>query len=85
MTVMLVEVYLSEARLSSYPISSDSSFKLYRPFHDSVLKRFDIADSSLKKSYQYYFEHPKEFEAVYDAVIDSLSLREQKVKTGPPH
>lgn len=82
MTALLVDVYLAEARLSSYTIPNDSSFKLYRPFQDSLLKKMNISDSSVKKSYQYYFEHPKEFEMIYDAVIDTLSLREQKVKTG---
>lgn len=83
MTSMLVEVYLAEARLTSYPITNDSSFRLYKPFEESLFRKMGISDSTVSKSYRYYFEHPRELEAIYDAVIDSLSLREQKTRTSP--
>ena len=44
----------------------------------NFLRLVNLPDSSLKKTYQYYGDHPKEMEEVYDALIDSLSLREQR-------
>lgn len=74
----LVDIYLAEARLTLVGMPKDSALKLFRPHEEKLLRDRAMADSTLKKTYQYYFDHPKEMEAVYDAVIDTLSLREQR-------
>ena len=80
LTSFLVEVYLAEARVDNLLIARDSAIKIFIPFEKRLQEKYSLADSTLKKTYQYYLDHPKEMEAVYDAVIDSLSLREQRVK-----
>lgn len=74
----LVEVYLTEARLTQLPIGQDSTMRLFLAYEPELLKKFGLADSTVKRTYAYYANHPKELEAVYTAVIDTLSLREQK-------
>jgi hypothetical protein len=78
LTTFLIEMYLAEARADNLPISKDSAIKLFYPYEQKLMRKFQLADSSLKKTYQYYSDHPKEMEEVYDALIDSLSLREQR-------
>ena len=77
MTNCMIEVYLAEARLSSKIFIADSARHVFGPYEKQLLERKGISDSVLRKSYQYYLEHPDEMEAIMDAVIDSLSLREQ--------
>jgi len=48
-----------------------------------LLQAKGIPDSILKKTYSYYLAHPKELEQVYDAVIDTLVLRDQRIKKSP--
>jgi hypothetical protein len=43
------------------------------------MKRYGVSDSIVRLSYQYYFEHPKEFDRILEAAIDTLSLREQRM------
>jgi hypothetical protein len=74
----LVEIYLAEARFSQLPVNSDSTMRLFLAYEPELLKKFGIADSTLKSTYAYYVSHPKDLEEVYTAVIDTLSLREQK-------
>jgi hypothetical protein len=74
----LVEVYLTEARFSQLPVNADSTMRLYLAHEPELLKKFGMADSTLKNTYAYYVNHPKQLEEVYTAVIDTLSLREQK-------
>jgi len=59
-------------------IQRDSAMKLFLPFEQSVMKKRKISDETLSKTYRYYLEHPVEFEKVYDAVIDTLSLRAKR-------
>ena len=74
----LVEIYLAEARFSQLPINADSTMRLYLSYEPEILKKFGMADTTLQRTYAYYINHPKQLEDVYTAVIDTLSLREQK-------
>ena len=80
LATFLIDVYLAEARIDNIPIAKDSAIKLFLPYEEKLMKKYNLSDSSLKKTYQFYIDHPKEMEAIYDAVIDTLSLREQRVK-----
>jgi hypothetical protein len=79
----MIDIYLAESRTNLLPFSRDSAYKLFYPYPDSLMRRKGIQDSVLKKSYRYYIEHPAQLESIYDAVIDSLSLREQRLRQRP--
>jgi hypothetical protein len=79
LSALLVDIYMAEARADQLPVVKDSSIRFFIPFEEKLLKSKGITDSVLKKTYTYYFEHPKELEQVYDAVIDTLVLREQQL------
>ena len=83
LTKIMIEFYMAEAKLNNYSIPYDSANKLFIPFEESVLKKYGVSDSTLYKTYQYYFDHPKEMEKIYEIVIDSLSLRERKGSITP--
>ncbi len=76
----LVDIYLAESRLIVNPLQKDSAMKIFLPFEQKFLIEKGLSDSTVKKTYEYYLAHPKELEAVYDVVIDTLSLREQRAK-----
>jgi hypothetical protein len=80
LSAFLIEIYMGEARIDNLSLSKDSAIKLFLPYEEKLMKKFNLNDSTLKKTYEYYLANPKEMEAVYDAVIDTLSLREQKGK-----
>ncbi len=75
---LLMDMYTGEARIATLHMAVDSTYKVYHPFEKSVLAKHNVSDSVLKITYQYYTDRPIEFEQVYDIVIDSLSLREQR-------
>jgi hypothetical protein len=74
----LIDVYLAEARLATQP--RDSASPLFFSFEKKLQQRHGLSDSVLKHTYQYYLNHPDQLEQVYVAVVDSLSLREQRYK-----
>ena len=80
---IMIECYLGEARVNGYSIPRDSASKLFIPYEASVLKKYGVSDSELKRTYQYYFDHPTQLEKIYEVVLDSLSLRERKLSTAP--
>ncbi len=76
----LVEVHLAEGRLAAQPIHRDSAIGLFFNFEERLLQKRGLSDSVVKKTYRYYLDHPKDLEEVYVAVVDTLSLREQRYK-----
>jgi len=82
---VLIDIHLSEARLSGYGLSPDSAAKLFSVYNNKLLQRHGIADSAIRQSYRYYLQHPTELEVVYAIVVDSLSLREQRATTTKPN
>ncbi len=83
LAALLTDVYLGEARVESVPAPKDSTIRYFIPFEQKLLLAKGIPDSTLKKTYSYYLAHPKELEQVYDAVIDTLVLRDQRIKKFP--
>jgi hypothetical protein len=79
----LVDVYLAEARFSQLLVPSDSTMRLYLAYEPELLLKNGVSDSIVKLTYQYYLSHPKEMEQVYAAVVDTLSLREQRANSAP--
>jgi Domain of unknown function (DUF4296) len=84
LSAFLIEMYLAEARLDGTSFPRDSAIRLFIPYEQKLMKRFKVTDSTLKLTYQYYLDHPTEMEQVYDVVIDSLNLREQKTSQQTP-
>jgi hypothetical protein len=78
LSALLVDVYLAEAKVDAIPKVKDSTIRYFLPFEEKLLKERGIADSVLRITYSYYMSHPKELEQIYDSVIDSLVLREQR-------
>ena len=81
---LMVEFYLAEGKINSLGIQRDSAMKLFLPFEQSVMTKKKVSDETLSRTYRYYLDHPLEFEKVYDAVIDTLSLRETRVNRTLP-
>ncbi len=78
MSAIMVDIYLSEARLNSLPLVRDSSLKLFLPKEAAILAKWKVSDTVLKKSYAYYLERPDDFNEVYDIIIDSLTVMEKR-------
>ncbi len=78
----MLDLYMAEARTQLFNCPRDSAYKLFLPYQDSLKHRKGINDSILEKTYHYYLDNPVKLEAIYDIVIDSLSLREQRLLPG---
>lgn len=79
----MIDIYLAEARTQQLMIPMDSAYKIFLPYQDSLLRKKGLQDSVLRRSYQYYLGNTTELESIYDTVIDSLSLREQRLRQIP--
>lgn len=77
MVPVLMDVYLTEGRLSSLSLKRDSALKVYEDIEAKIFEKNNTTDSIYRASMVYYYDHPKEMEKIYEVVLDSLTQREQ--------
>jgi hypothetical protein len=82
MAKVLTDFYLKESKITGLHLSQDSALVLFEYYRSKYVEETSIPDSVIDQSYQYYLERPKEMGEIYDRIIDSLALKEQRFK--PP-
>ena len=77
MALILSDIYLAEQKASSIGLHQDSAKIVLRHYELKIFDDYGTNDSIYKESFKYYLDNPVQLEAVYDIVIDTVSLREQ--------
>ncbi len=80
MVSIFIDMHIAESQISSLNLKRDSSKILFANYEQKVLEKHNVTDSLYKESYTYYLYNVNDMEKIYDAVIDSLSLRERITK-----
>lgn len=80
MAKIMIDLYLAEARLTDGMVNKDSALRYFIPQQQRLLEKHSLSDSAIVKSFQYYVDHPQQLEKIYESVIDTLNLREQKLR-----
>lgn len=76
MVSYLIDLHLAEAKITNIRVEQDSSIFLFSILEEDLQRKHDITPSEFIDSYNYYLQHPEEFQLIYTAVVDSLSLRQ---------
>jgi hypothetical protein len=84
MVKVLSEIYIAEDKAGRMGITRDSVVKIFPQFEAKVFKEEGLSDSVFRKSMEYYKANPKKLENIYAALVDSLSLRAQRMPGTTP-
>lgn len=76
MVTVLIDIQLTEGKVSSLPISYDSSQVLYSLLEKDVFADHGVTDSVFTQSMLYYLEDADKMDRIYARVIDSLVVLE---------
>ena len=80
MISILVEIQLTEGKVSSLPVSYDSSKVLYTLMEKDIFLKHGVTDSVFTTSMEYYLEDAEKMDRIYARVIDSLVVLENNTK-----
>lgn len=78
MVRILSEIYLAEDKTTRLSLQRDSSLQVFDTLQSKIFKKMSTSDTVFKKSLDYYWNRPEEMEQIYEILIDSLNLREQR-------
>lgn len=77
MVAFLIDSHMKEGQLKAARISKDSTKALLIDIEEELYKKHGIDSAQFLNSYHYYLADVDQLGDIYDAVIDSLSLREK--------
>lgn len=73
---VLIDVHITESALSLKNFHRDSSLKLFTYYKADIFKEHQISEKQFQESFDYYARHSKQFDHMYEVVIDSLKVKE---------
>jgi hypothetical protein len=81
MVKAMTEIYLAEQKINRLGLPRDSAESEFGRFKQLVFEKIEVQDSVFKRSFNYYMDRPKEMEFIFTALVDSLSLMEQRIES----
>ena len=80
MVKTMTEIYLAEQKINRLGLPRDSAEREFDHFKHVIFEKIDVSDTVFKRSFDYYMDRPKEMEIIFTALVDSLSLMEQRIE-----
>ena len=77
MVAFLIDTHMIEGQLQAARIDRDSAGAVYQGIEADLYEKHQIDSQQFVESYHYYLANVEQLSDIYDAVIDSLSLREK--------
>ena len=78
MVAYLIQLHIAEAQVQNLRLKKDSSEVVFKIYETHLLTKNGFSDTLFKNSYNYYLQYPKQLESIYEAVVDSISVRKSK-------
>lgn len=86
MVRILTDIYAAERKIEKIGLQPDTNKIIFQNFKHRIFEKNGTSDSLFKLSFDYYVDRPKELQEIYTALVDSVSLKEQRLEatTVPP-
>ncbi len=78
MAKIQTEIHILEARIYKLYLKEDSAKKLYNHYENILFDSLNVPKEQYDQSLEYYFSNPKNFQKVYDQVVDTLLSRQKR-------
>jgi hypothetical protein len=78
MVRILSDIHVAEAQIETNVIYPDSALMSFNYWQKEILKRHGVEEETFRKTYRFYQDNLKEMDALYEIIIDTLSVRETK-------
>lgn len=78
-----IQVYIELKTIEIHLQNKTTSHPLYRKWMeeagDSIFKKYDTSSEDFYGAYDYYMQEPQELHALFEAALDTINLRKNKL------
>ncbi|AKD05797.1 hypothetical protein PKOR_17670 [Pontibacter korlensis] len=84
MVSILADIHTIEALIETKVVYPDTALMIFNQEQQEIFEKYDVTQQQFKDSYNYYLKNLAEMDALYETVVDTLSMRETKaqIKSG---
>lgn len=72
---VLIRAHLLEAEIELFATKSDSAAEMYDHFDETIYEKVGVDKEEYEKTMKYYVDRPEDLFAIYEVVVDSLTVR----------
>ena len=80
MTALLTEIHLVEGSVIPMLLEGDSANQYIINNYEYLFKKYNTTNIEFKETMGYYVRNPKQFDKVYEQVIENLSKMQSEIK-----
>jgi hypothetical protein len=79
---ILADVHVAEARIENRIVYPDTAMMLYGLEQQRILEAHGVEEQLFRDTYRYYLSDIKKMDKLYEIILDTLSVREAKLRAG---
>ncbi|WP_299700000.1 DUF4296 domain-containing protein [uncultured Pontibacter sp.] len=79
---ILADVHVAEARIENRIVYPDTAMMLYSLEQQRILEAHGVEEKLFRDTYRYYLSDIKKMNRLYEIILDTLSVREAKLRAG---
>ena len=79
---ILADVHVAEARIENRIVYPDTAMMLYGLEQQRILEAHGVEEQLFRDTYRYYLSDIKKMDRLYEIILDTLSVREAKLRAG---
>ncbi|MEJ8801891.1 DUF4296 domain-containing protein [Pontibacter sp. H249] len=80
MVQVLTDIHIAEAQIESKIVYPDTALMVFNHQEKEIFKKHGITEQEFRDTYNYYKENLKQMDKLYEIIVDTLSLRETKMR-----
>ncbi|GAB3815404.1 DUF4296 domain-containing protein [Pontibacter rugosus] len=78
MVRILADIHTTESIIEGNVMYPDTALMVFNQQQALIFERYGVSKEQFKETYTYYLNNLKQMDALYETVVDTLSLRETK-------
>lgn len=80
MVQILADIHTAEAQIESQVVYPDTAIMVFNQQEKAIFEKHEVTEQQFRDTYNYYQENLKQMDALYEIIVDTLSLRETKMR-----
>lgn len=80
MVQILADVHTREAQIERAVVYPDTALMIFNREKKLILENYGVSEQQFKDTYKYYLDNVEAMDKLYETIIDTLSVRETKLK-----
>ncbi|MFD2512633.1 DUF4296 domain-containing protein [Pontibacter locisalis] len=80
MIQILADIHIAESQIETKVIYPDTALMTFNYWQKEILEKHGVEEERFRDTYRYYQDNLKEMDVLYEIIIDTLSVRETKMR-----